>query len=161
MTPDELIRHLERLEIEVERHRHPPLHTVEESRRLRGDLPGTHCKNLFLRDKKKRSWLLVTLEDQAVDLAQMAKRVGAGRFSFGRPERLMEVLGIEPGAVSPLALVNDPDHRVSVVLDEEMMRSEWLNYHPLTNEQTVTIRASGLRRFLDDTGHRVLEVSFL
>ena len=159
-SPDDLVARLSSLGISVARHDHPPLRTVEESRRLRGELPGGHCKNLFLRDKKKRSWLAVTLEDRQVDLARLQKLVGSARLSFGRPERLMEALGIEPGAVSPFALVNDPDRRVAVVLDAAMMRLPLLNFHPLVNTQTVTIATEDLRRFVADCGHQVIEVEF-
>ena len=159
-SPDELVARLSSRGITAARHDHPPLRTVEESRRRRGALPGGHCKNLFLRDKKKRSWLAVTLEDRQVDLGRLQKRVGSARLSFGRPERLMETLGIEPGAVSPFALVNDPDHRVTLVLDAEMMRLPLLNFHPLVNTQTLTIATGDLRRFLADCGHQVMEVEF-
>ncbi len=159
-SADEMVARLASLGITVERHDHPPLRSVEESRRLRGELPGGHCKNLFLRDKKKRSWLAVTLEDRNVDLGRLQKLVGSARLSFGRPERLMETLGIEPGAVSPFALVNDPDHRVTLVLDAAMMRLPLLNFHPLVNTQTLTIATEDLRRFLADCGHQVIEVEF-
>ena len=159
-SPDELLARLASLGITVERHDHPPLRTVEESRRLRGDLPGAHCKNLFLRDKKKQSWLAVTLEDREVDLVRLQRLIGSARLSFGRPERLKEVLGIEPGAVSPFAIVNDPERRVTVVLDLAMTRLPLLNFHPLVNTQTLTIATEDLRRFLVDCGHRVTEVEF-
>jgi len=159
-APDVLLARLASLGISVERHHHAPLRTVEESRRLRGPLPGDHCKNLFLKDKKKRLWLAVTLEDRRVDLARLQKLIGSARLSFGRPERLMDALGIEPGAVSPFALVNDPDHRVTVVLDIAMMRLPLLNFHPLVNTQTFTIATEDVRRFLVDCGHQVIEVEF-
>ena len=159
-SPDELLARLASLGIPVERHHHLPLRTVEESRRLRGQLRGGHSKNLFLKDKKKRLWLAVTLEDRRVDLGRLQRVIGSARLSFGRPERLMEALGIEPGAVSPFALVNDPDYRVTVVLDVAMMRLPLLNFHPLVNTQTLTIATEDLRRFLADCGHQVMEVEF-
>ncbi len=159
-SPEVLLARLSSLGITVERHEHPPLRTVEESRRLRGKLPGAHCKNLFLRDKKKQSWLVVTLEDREVDLVRLQRLIGSARLSFGRPERLKEVLGIEPGAVSPFAIVNDSERRVTVVLDLAMTRLPLLNFHPLVNTQTLTIATQDLRRFLVDCGHRVIEVEF-
>jgi Ala-tRNA(Pro) deacylase len=152
-TRDELFERLAALGIETGTVEHPPLFTVEESRALRGEIPGGHCKNLFLKDRKGALWLVVTLEDAAVDLKALPARIGAGRLSFGRAELLMEVLGVTPGSVTPFALINDIGRRVNVVLDAAMMAEEVLNYHPLTNEATTSIAAADLIRFLRDTGH--------
>lgn len=160
VTPDDLFRRLNELGIETRTHRHPPLFTVEESRALRGDLPGGHCKSLFLKDKRGQLWLVVMLEDRQADLKWLAKHLEAGRLSFGRAELLHEVLGVIPGAVTPFGLINDRDHLVKVVLDAAMMRHDILNYHPLTNEATTAIRATDLRRFIADCGHTVVEVEF-
>lgn len=149
----DLIAFLESLGIETHTVEHPPLHTVEESRALRGDIPGTHCKNLFLKDRKGTHFLVVCREDAAIDLKRLAKLVGADRLSFGSPERLEEVLGVTPGSVTPFAAINDAEGRVQVVLDAEMMAEPLLNYHPLTNEATTAIASDDLLRFLDATGH--------
>src|SRR5690606_35723876 len=159
-TPEDLFRRLHELGIETTTHRHAPLFTVEESRALRGDLPGGHCKSLFLKDKRAQFWLVVMLEDRKADLKWLAKHLGAGRLSFGRAELLYEVLGVIPGAVTPFGLINDRQRQVNVVLDAAMMRHDILNYHPLTNEATTTIRAEDLRRFIADCGHPVTEVEF-
>jgi Ala-tRNA(Pro) deacylase len=153
LTPDDLLARLEALDIRAETHRHPPLHTVEESKRLRGTLPGAHCKNLFLRDRSDNLWLIVALEDRAIDLKWLAKRLGAGRFSFGKPNQLMAALGVEPGAVTPFAIANDPERRVRLVLDSQMMAAPVLNFHPLTNAATTTILAADLARFVTACGH--------
>jgi Ala-tRNA(Pro) deacylase len=150
---DALFRRLDALGIAHTTHRHPPLHTVEESKALRGSLPGGHCKNLFLKDKRDQLWLVVALEDTPVDLKKLAKRLGAGRLSFGRPELLMETLGVIPGAVTPFALINDTERRVRVVLDAAMLREDPLNYHPLANDATTTIATADFRRFVADCGH--------
>jgi len=152
-TPEALLERLEALGIRAQTHTHPPLRTVEESRRLRGDLPGAHCKNLFLKDKKGALWLVVTLEHRQLDMTRLARRIGAARLSFGRAELLMEVLGVEPGAVSPFALVNDGERRVRVVLDAEMMRMPLLNFHPLVNTRTTSLSAEDLTRFIAACGH--------
>ncbi len=152
-TPEELLARLDHLGIASTTHRHPPMFTVEDSRKLRGELPGGHCKSLFLKDKKGAMWLVVVLEDRAVDLKALRARLGAKNLSFGRPERLLEVLGVVPGAVTPFALLNDSERRVTVVLDKEMLAHDPLNYHPLSNEATTAIAPGDLLAFIADCGH--------
>ena len=159
-TPEDLFARLAALGIETETHRHPPLFTVEESKALRGELPGGHCKSLFLKAKNDSLWLVVAPEDAPVDLKRLAKALGVGTLSFGRPELLWELLGVTPGSVTPFALINDRARRVNVLLDAEMMRETLLNYHPLTNEATTAIAAADLLRFIEACGHapRILEL---
>jgi Ala-tRNA(Pro) deacylase len=135
---------------------HAPVFTVEEAKRLRGELPGGHCKNLFLKNKKGRLWLLVCLEDRQVDLKALEKYLGAGRLSFGKPELLWEVLGVEPGSVTPFALINDTETKVQVVLDAAMMKEEALHYHPLENGATTRVTPTELERFIAACGHEPL-----
>jgi Ala-tRNA(Pro) deacylase len=160
-TPDDLFALLDRLGIAHQTVSHPPLFTVEQSRRLRGTIPGGHTKNLFLRDKRGRVFLVSALEDAAIDLKRVHHRLGTGRFSFGSAALMRELIGIEPGAVTPFALVNDTAGRVAVVLDAPMMRQERLNFHPLVNTMTTTIFRDDLVKFLKATGHppRILAVS--
>ncbi len=152
-TPDDLFAFLRELGIETVTHRHPPLFTVEESKALRGSLPGGHCKSLFLKAKNGSLWLVVALEDRAIDLKRLAKDLGVGTLSFGRPELLYEVLGVTPGSVTPFALINDRGRRVELVLDAGMMALPLLNYHPLTNEATTAIASADLLRFVAACGH--------
>lgn len=152
-TPDALFGTLAALGIETETVRHDPVFSVEESRELRGRIPGAHCKSLFFKDKKGALFLLVTLEDRRLDLKALGDLMGAARLSFASPERLMRHLGVVPGAVTPFALINDPAHEVKVVLDAEMMRSDLLNYHPLRNDMTTTIGSDDLLRFIAHCGH--------
>jgi Ala-tRNA(Pro) deacylase len=153
-TPQDLFARLEALGIAYRTYEHPPLFTVEDSKRLRGDLPGGHCKNLFLRDKKRNLYLLVALEDRAVDLKTLRDRLGAqGNLSFASAELLREVLGVIPGAVTPFALMNDRQKRVSVFLDKKMLGFDPLNYHPLTNALTTAIGPGDLLRFVEACGH--------
>lgn len=159
VTPEELLEHIRHLGIEVSTVGHPPLHTVEQSRAQRGAIPGGHCKNLFLRDHKKRFWLIVTLEDAVIDLKAIASRIGSGRLSFASADRLREHLGVEPGSVTPFAVINDHEGTVQVVLDEAMMRENPLNFHPLVNTRTTTIDRDDLLRFLKATGHEPLIAS--
>jgi Ala-tRNA(Pro) deacylase len=153
-TPDELFAFLDSLGINHATVKHPPLFTVEQSRTLRGQIPGGHTKNLFLRDKKHELYLVVVLEDASVDLKSLHRVLGAtGRFSFGSSDLLREVWGVEPGAVTPFGAINDPQARVTVVLDAAMMEHETLNYHPLVNTMTTSIARGDLVKFLEATGH--------
>jgi len=152
-TPEDLFRRLEELGIETTTHHHPPLFTVEESRQLRGDLPGGHHKNLYLRDKKKRNYLVVLPEEKQIDLKALPAVIGSDRLSFGSADRLREFLGVEPGAVTPFALINDAAGAVTVILDEEMLACDPLHYHPLDNAMTTAIAPDDLLRFIRATGH--------
>jgi Ala-tRNA(Pro) deacylase len=161
LTSDELLARFDTLGIKYVNHEHPPLFTVEESKALRGELPGGHVKNLFLRDKAKRFWLLTTLEDTRIDLKAMARRLDAGRFTFANETQLIEHLGITPGAVSPLAAVNAAAGAISVVLDTALMNADPLNLHPLRNDRTTAMSAADLVAFLKSCGHapRLLDFS--
>jgi Ala-tRNA(Pro) deacylase len=133
---------------------HQPLFTVEESRALRGKIPGGHTKNLFLKDKKGALFLVVALEDARIALNALHRQLGAsGRLSFGSAEQMLETLGVTPGSVTPFSVLNDTSGRVTVILDREMMRHDVLNYHPLTNTMTTTISRDDLLKFLRATGH--------
>jgi len=159
-SPDDLLAYLTDLGVETETVDHPPLFTVEDSRTLRGEIPGGHTKNLFVKDKKGRLFLLVLGEEAAVDLKRAHEKIGAqGRVSFGSAELLEEVWGVRPGAVTPFGAVNDKDGRVSVVLDEAMMRHERLNFHPLVNTRTTGLKSADLVKFLRATGHEPLIVA--
>jgi Ala-tRNA(Pro) deacylase len=161
-TPEQLFAALDGLNILHRTVHHPALFTVEQSRELRGQIPGGHTKNLFLRDKKGAIYLVVTLEDAGVDLKGLHRKLRAsGRFSFGSADLLRDVWGVEPGSVSPFGAINDTGHRVTVVLDAAMMQQETLNYHPLDNRMTTTIARDDLIRFLRWTGHepRIEQVS--
>jgi Ala-tRNA(Pro) deacylase len=142
---------------------HPPLFTVGESQTLRGTIPGGHTKNLFLKDKKGALFLVTAPEDALIELKSLHRLLGAsGRFSFGAAELMRETLGIEPGAVTPLAAINDTDRRVSVVLDAALMRHDIINCHPLTNTMTTSIARADLLKFLEATGHppRIVGIAF-
>ncbi|HEY5166779.1 MAG TPA: YbaK/EbsC family protein [Pseudolabrys sp.] len=153
-TPEQLFAALDALGIAHRSVKHPPLFTVEQSRSLRGQIPGGHTKNLFLRDKKHALYLVVALEDAEIDLKSLHRLLGAsGRFSFGSADLLREVWGVEPGAVTPFGAINDPQGRVTVVLDAAMMEHATLNYHPLINTMTTAIARDDLVKFLESTGH--------
>lgn len=162
LTPQDLHDYLRDLHIEVKTVEHPPLFTVADSQSLRGEIPGGHTKNLFLKDKKDNFFLVTVEEDATVDLKSIHHVIGAAsRVSFGKPEKLLEYLGVIPGAVTVFGAVNDKGHNVEIILDEALMRYDIINGHPLSNEATTSIARDDLIRFLEETGHkpRILPVS--
>jgi Ala-tRNA(Pro) deacylase len=161
-TPEALFALLDRLGIPVKTISHPPLFTVADSQALRGEIEGAHTKNLFLRDRKDAFFLMTVEEDAVVDLKTVHHVIGAsGRVSFGKPEQLLELLGVRPGAVTVFGAINDVGSKVRIILDEPLMAYDVINAHPLTNEATTSIGREDLLRFLEATGHTpaVLKVS--
>lgn len=147
--------------IGYDHHTHPALFTVEESRALRGELPGGHVKNMFMKDKKGAIWLATCLEDRQIRIRDLEKEIGAKNLSFGKADLLWEVLGVRPGAVTPFGLINDrAARRVRVALDAQMLERDPLNFHPLHNEATTTISKAGFLQFLALTGHDPVVVDF-
>jgi len=154
VSPDELSVYLNDLGIPHQTVTHPPVFTVGEARALRGDAVGGHTKNLFLRDKKGALYLVVAPEDATIELKSLHRLLGAsGRFSFGSAELMRELLGVEPGSVTPFAVINDKTGSVTVILDAALMVHNLLNFHPLVNTGTTTISREGLLKFLEATGH--------
>jgi len=153
LDPQQLFARLDQLGIAHRTVEHPPVFTVEEAKALRGNLPGHHIKNLFLRNKKEEMWLVVALEDRAIDLRRLGDVLGAGRLSFGSADRLKRYLGVEPGSVTPLSLVNDDARAVRLVLDRGVADGGPVNAHPLVNTMTTALAPADLLRFFDATGH--------
>jgi Ala-tRNA(Pro) deacylase len=152
--PDALFARLRELGIATETLQHEPVFTVEEAKRLRGELSGGHTKNLFLRNKKGRMWLVVCLEDREIDLKALGAQLESGRLSFGSADRLMTYLGVVPGAVTPFAAINDTQGQVQVMLDRGMLAAHHrLNFHPLDNAMTTGIAPDDLVRFLEAVDH--------
>jgi Ala-tRNA(Pro) deacylase len=152
-TPADLFAFFEKLGIAAETAEHAPVFTVAESRAIKAAIPGGHSKNLFLKDRKGRLFLVVARDETAIDLKRLHEAVGAGRLSFGSAELLRETLGVEPGSVTPFALLNDADRRVAVVLDAALMAFARVNFHPLVNSMTTTVARDDLVVFLKATGH--------
>lgn len=159
-TPEALMAVLDQLGISYSTHHHPPLRTVEESKLHRQDMTGTHIKNLYLRDRKKRNYLLVTQEDQAIDLKSLHGDLASDRLSFGSADRLFEMLGVRPGAVSPFTLINDMDHNVQLALDASLLQADMLYFHPLVNDMTLGVTPGALERFFAYTGHQARLIDF-
>ena len=153
LDPQQLFARLDQLGIAHRTVEHPPVFTVEEAKALRGNLPGHHIKNLFLRNKKEEMWLVVALEDRTIDLKRLGEVLGAGRLSFGSADRLKRTLGVEPGSVTPLSLVNDAARAVRLVLDRGVAEGGPVNAHPLVNTMTTALAPADLLRFFSATGH--------
>ncbi len=161
-TPADLMAALARLGIAVSTVEHAAVFTVADARALRGAIRGAHTKNLFLVDKKGALFLVTAEEEAEIDLKHLHNLIGAsGRLSFGKPELLMAVLGVPPGAVTPFAAINDADRRVTIVLDTALAAAATINAHPLVNTATTTIAVPDLLAFLRATGPdpRILAVA--
>ena len=155
-TPEDLFATFEAWGIEVTTHKHEAVFTVEESSKLDREIPGAHTKNLFIRTKKGDKgnfYLVVMLQDKSLDLKALAEQLSEGKFSFGSDKRLMAKLGLTPGSVTPFGVINPTAQDVQVILDADMMEHELLNYHPLINTMTTTIKNADFIKFLEKTGH--------
>ena len=152
-TRDELFERLAALGIATRTIEHDPVFTVAESEKLERELPGADTKNLFLKDDRGALFLVIAKTTTRVDLKGLARTLGAGRFSFGKPELLMSTLGVSPGSVTAFAVINDGDKRVRVVFDRELMLHATINCHPLENTATTSIARDDLLRFIRACGH--------
>jgi len=162
LSPDDLFAYLDGLDIRHKTVQHRPAFTVEDLDALVGKVAGAHAKNLFLRDNKGTLYLVVAPKDAVIELKSLHRVLGAsGRFSFASADTMREVLGVEPGSVTPFAVINDGARRVTVVLDASMMTQPVLNFHPLVNTATTTVSREDLVKFLESTGHapRIAAVS--
>ncbi len=140
--------------IDFIRHDHPPVYTVYDVNRLIPSLPGAKTKNLFFRDKKgKRHFLVMVPDYKKVNMKKLHIILESSRISFGSPERLKKYLGIEPGSVSLLAVVNDKEKEVEIFIDNELWESEAFQFHPLVNTSTLTVSKENIMKFLNATGH--------
>ncbi|HRC26355.1 MAG TPA: prolyl-tRNA synthetase associated domain-containing protein [Alphaproteobacteria bacterium] len=160
-TPEALLALLEEVGISYSMHPHPPIFPVAEGESFKAAIPGLHCRNLFLKDKKDALFLVVCANETAVDLKALPGQLGSARLSFGSPERLWAHLGVRPGSVCPFALINDHNQRVVPVLDRYMMRADRVVYHPLINDKSIGLTPADLLRFLEITGHtpRIMDLS--
>lgn len=153
-TAEQLFSYLDELGIRHETIEHPAFFTVEEGRDWHHKIPGLHCKNLFLKDKNGKLWLVVMPADKRADINRIARQTGAAKLSFANPEVLMQALGLTPGSVTPFALLNDNQKTVHVVLDQDMMASELVNYHPLHNTASTCLRSADLLKFVKALGYQ-------
>jgi Ala-tRNA(Pro) deacylase len=156
-SAEDLFSYLDSLNIAHQTKTHPAVFTVAESVSLRDEIPGGHTKNLFVKDKKDQFFLLTVEENASVDLKTVHTIIGAAsKVSFGKPEKLMEYLGVAPGSVTAFGALNDTGQNVTFVLDKDLMEHDVINCHPLTNEATTSIGRDDLIRFMEATGHTPL-----
>ena len=148
-TQNELLSVLDQIGINYTNHEHPAVFTVEEADLHHEGIDGVHSKNLFFKDRKKNLILIVTLSDKPIKIKEVEKKIDTKGLTFGKPELLAEVLGVIPGAVTPLAVINAKNHDLRVILDEEMMEHELLNFHPIVNTATTTITSKDLLKFME------------
>ncbi len=145
------------LNISWERVEHPPVYNIEEARAFWKQTKGAHIKNLFLRNYKgNRHYLVLAAAEKKVDLKKLTEDIHEDRLSFASPERLFKYLGLKPGAVSPFGLINDRAKEVTVIIDKDLMKHEYLNFHPNTNIATLTLCTADFRKFLDWCGQKVI-----
>lgn len=154
-SPESLMAQFEEMGIEYELHHHEAVYTVVESEKVDAQIAGTHCRNLFLRDKKKKNYLVVLQNATDVDMKLLPAVIGSDRLSFGSADRLWQYLGVRPGSVCPFSIMNDTDHQVKILLDKSMMETDIVNYHPLLNTMTVSLKPVDLIKFIESTGHEV------
>lgn len=152
-SPEALMAQLEALNITYKLYHHEAVFTVAESEKVDAQIEGTHCRNLFLRDKKKKNFLLVLQNATDIDVKKLPAVIGSDRLSFGSSDRLWQYLGVRPGSVCPFAITNDTDDNVKILLDKSMMETEIVNYHPLLNTMTVGLTPADLLKFIESTGH--------
>jgi len=159
-TESDLFARFDALGIKHVTHRHRPVFTVEEGLDLKAFMPGGHTKNLFLKDKKGAIFLICAISSTAIDLTAVSKLIGSGRFSFGSADRLMEYLGVTPGSVTLFAIINDPERKVTLVLDEALFALDPVNFHPLKNDATTAISPADLLKFVRSLGREPIRLSF-
>jgi Ala-tRNA(Pro) deacylase len=162
-SKDDVLARLTQLGLAFQLYEHPAVFTVEESQQHCAHIPGVHCKNLFLKDKKDKLWVVTAPDERKIDLKVLPDKIGktnvsCARLSFGNPDLLLEVLGVLPGSVTPLAVINDTAKRVTPVLDAWMMQQESLNFHPLINTATIAMRPKDLLAFMQRAGYAPLQV---
>lgn len=141
---------LDKLNIEYEVVEHEAVYTAEQLVILNDITKGCQCKNLFLRNAKgNKYYLIVVRGDKHVDLNSVKEKIGSTRLSFASPERLYNVLKLLPGSVNPFSLVNDTERKVELYIDEDVIKEEYLNFHPNINTKTVNISKKGFEEFLE------------
>ena len=149
------------LSISYRLYQHKPVFTVGESLGIERDIPGAHCRNLFVRDKKETMFLVVAQNETLIDLKKLSGLLECGRLSFGSADRLWNYLGVRPGSVCPFAIINDKDNAVTIVLDQAMMQNDIVNYHPMENHMTIGLTPDELIKFIEHAGHKpmILDLS--
>jgi len=157
---DRLLAWMAECGIEQTTHDHPAVFTVDEGHEIKAAMPGAHTKNLFLKDKKGRLWLISARQDTVIDLKAAPRTIGSDRVSFGNEPLMYETLGVRPGSVTALGLINDVDRRVTFVIDKRLWDADIVNFHPLTNTATTALTQAAFRRFMSEIGREPLVIDF-
>ncbi len=159
-TPEKLLAALDDLGLNTSTLHHEAVFRVGEGEGIKDQLPGAHTKNLFLKDDKGQLWLISAEQKTRINLKALPKIIGSGRLSFGSPERLYDALGVTPGSVTALALINDPAQKVIFLLDKVLAEAEIVNFHPLTNTATTALSQADFRAFLASVDRELHIVDF-
>jgi len=159
-TPEKLLSALDDLGLKTSTLNHEAVFRVGEGDGIKDQLPGAHTKNLFLKDDKGKLWLISAEQTTRINLKTLPKTIGSGRLSFGSEERLYDALGVRPGSVTALGLINDPEHKVTFVLDKVLADADIVNFHPLTNTSTTALPQADFRRFLEWLGRTPVIIDF-
>lgn len=159
-TPEKLLEALNDLGLKTSTLTHEAVFRVGEGDDIKSQLPGAHTKNLFLKDDKGELWLISAEQSTQIPLKTLPKVIGSGRLSFGSEDRLYDALGVRPGSVTALALINDPEHRVKLILDKRLGDAEVVNFHPLTNTATTSLSQADFRAFIASLGRELVIVDF-
>jgi Ala-tRNA(Pro) deacylase len=155
LTPKKLIKLLNDKDYDYDLREHNALFTVEESNKLRGEIKGLHSKNLFLKNKKNNFYLFSCEEFTSINLKTISKSLNLGNVSFAKKEYLLDLLGITPGSVTPFALLNNPENNIDFYLEDKLHESEYVNFHPLTNTATVTIKSKEFVKFMIENKKKI------
>ena len=155
LSAEEFIKILKQKDYVFDLHKHKPLFTVEDSKQLRGIINGGHSKNLFLKNKKNNFFLISCEENEEIDLKLLSKLLRLGNVSFAKKEYLMKYLGIKPGSVSPYALLNDENNVVSFFLEKKLYENELINFHPLINNATITMKTNKFIKFMIENNKKI------
>lgn len=159
-TKDSLLQTLSDLGLATETLEHQAVFKVGEGDDIKAGLRGAHTKNLFLKDDKGKLWLISAEQSTQINLKALPKYIASGRLSFGSEDRLYDALGVRPGSVTALGLINDPDQRVSFILDKHLAEAEFVNFHPLVNTATTTLSQADFRVFIDHLGRDLVVFDF-
>ncbi len=155
-TDADLYQQFQELNINYHKHEHPPIFTVAEAEKYERNLRGGKTKNLFVRNKKgDQHYLIVIDADKRADLKAVQAFLQSSKLSFASPERLYSHLGVKPGSVTAFALINDPDHQIKVIIDEDLMQEDYINFHPLRNDSTLEVAMADFNQFLAHLGHQI------
>lgn len=156
-----LLKELEQLGIHYDYISHPAVFTSEQANRAMPDLSSAHCKNLFVKDRTGKKWLLTIPDDKRADLKVVAEKIGSARLSFCSAEEMMECLGIAPGSVTPLAVINDTKNQVELIVDKNIMDWDTIHCHPMINTATISISPTDFKKFIEYTNHDLKVMSIV